>query len=158
MALFPLPAAAVIRAESDLRPGQASLYYATAADLDADIAERIAAAAVRVESQLLEAAGAVWPLVGTLTEESTRQKALATEETAKRALVSLFTSAGQLNAAYQEKAREYERQADQLRLLLASRIAGGQSSAVEPGSGSGSGTLSLTPYRVNALGVLVVNS
>lgn len=152
MTLFPLPTAASIRFESDLRPNQASLYFTTVAELDADIRARIDAAAARVESQLLEAAGGAWPLASVTGAEIDRQVSLATQETAKRALVSLCTSAG-----LKERAAEYERQADQLRALLASRIAAGQSSPVEPESGAGSGTVSLAPYRVNALGVLVVN-
>lgn len=158
MALFPLPLAATIRAESDLRPVQASLYYTATSELEADIQSRILDAAAVVESELLEAAGAVWPLANASESDAARQRSLATQLTTKIALVSLFISAGQLNPAYAEKAVQYQKQADELRRLLSARIAAGQSSPVEPESGAGSGTVSLSRYRFNALGVLVLNN
>lgn len=126
MPSFTLPEVDDVRDDSRLLPEQVDAAYSSD-DLNADIAERIAAKATTILGKISRAAAPyVWPLSVDLIQlaypaytddecaaESTQQQALATEATKLLTLASLYGSAGQLNRAYYTKASDYRRESSE---------------------------------------------
>ena len=123
---FSLPTAANVRVESRLRPEQVSPAFSTNADLESDIANRIAGKADVVYSKLKRAAAPYsWPYLDTQVTQAyedqvtanaaidtNEQKDMASQAVDKYTLASLYGSAGQLNSAYWRRADEYKVEAD----------------------------------------------
>jgi len=144
MALFPLPAAAEVRAESDLQPAMASPTFTTNAQLDADIAGRITAAAAVVDAEVLSVVS-VYSTPDLDPQLLSLYEALSTEEIKLRAVASLYFSAGALNDKYDAKAKDYERRADAINALRTRRMQG-SSTTDNAATENVMGTISLAPY------------
>ncbi len=161
---FILPTPSQVRIESRLRPEQVSTAFATAADLEVDIATRIPRKADIVGSRLRRVAAPYqWPftdaqLTAAYANETSdigaadtqEQLELATEATQLYTLASLYGSAGQLNKMYFTRSTEYKDEADAILRNLSDaikfvrdrlEIQDGRGEARKSNSGTGSATI-----------------
>ena len=128
MTIDTLPAADAVRVESRLRPEQVSAALADAVALNADIAARIVKYRAVIEGKV----------AGVAT--SGRNQTIATEALQLRVLASLYGTAGQLNPAYWERAKELKAESAD----LIDDLTG--SSADVPSNVSGAATLNTSRY------------
>jgi len=132
MTIDTLPSADAVRVESRLRPEQVSAALANVAALNTDIAARIVKYRAVIEGKLEGVATSI------------RNQIIATEALQLRVLASLYGTAGQLNPAYWERAKELKAEsADLIDDLIGS-------SADVPSNVSGAATLSTAAYIYDA--------
>jgi hypothetical protein len=161
MAIFPLPTAASILADSRLTVDEISAAFGDTATAKADIEQRIADEVASIETDILEhVTAAEWAEGAGEDEEEdaadyTRRNRLATNELRLRVLSSLFESAGFLNDGYEQKADRYTARADKVRAQLMGDL---QSGADLGSDGTqGAATLSTAAYTLDSDLLPVVN-